>query len=95
MVKMKKLGKKKALTSNWEGPYQFVAHANGIGNLILKKETKYASLKMLMKISGKDPAGIYKSIMFYKIKEAEGLNFLKKGKVTYAIGQEVTWISLV
>jgi len=33
MVKMKKPGKKKALTSSWEGPYQFVAHADGIRNL--------------------------------------------------------------
>jgi hypothetical protein len=32
MVKMKKLGKKKALTSSWEGPYQFIGHANGNGN---------------------------------------------------------------
>jgi hypothetical protein len=28
MVKMK-LGKKKALTSSWEGPYQFVGHVDG------------------------------------------------------------------
>jgi hypothetical protein len=33
MVKMKKPGKKKALTASWEGPYQFVAHTDGIGNL--------------------------------------------------------------
>jgi hypothetical protein len=33
MVKMRKPGKKKALTAGWEGPYQFVAHADGIGNL--------------------------------------------------------------
>jgi len=33
MVKMKKLGKKKALTFSCEGPYQFVTHADGIGNL--------------------------------------------------------------
>jgi len=32
MVKMKKLGKKKALSASWEGPYQFVEHANGKGN---------------------------------------------------------------
>jgi hypothetical protein len=32
MVKMKKPRKKKALTSNWEGLYQFVVHVNGIGN---------------------------------------------------------------
>jgi hypothetical protein len=35
MVKMKKPGKKEALTSSWEGPYQFVAHVDGIGNLDL------------------------------------------------------------
>jgi hypothetical protein len=33
MVKMKKPGRKKALAANWEGPYLFVAHADGIGNL--------------------------------------------------------------
>jgi hypothetical protein len=33
MVKMKKPGRKKALVANWEGPYLFVAHADGIGNL--------------------------------------------------------------
>jgi hypothetical protein len=33
MVKMKKPGKKKALTASWEGPYLFVAHTDGIRNL--------------------------------------------------------------
>jgi hypothetical protein len=33
MVKMKKPGRKKALATSWEGPYLFVAHADGIGNL--------------------------------------------------------------
>ncbi len=32
MVKMKKPGKKKALTLSWEGPYQFIGHADGKGN---------------------------------------------------------------
>jgi len=32
MVKMKKPGKKRALTASWEGPYQFVGHADGKGN---------------------------------------------------------------
>ncbi len=36
-----------------------------------------------MEISGKDPTRFYKSIMFYKLKEAEGLNFLRKGGFTY------------
>jgi hypothetical protein len=49
--------------------------------LILKKATKYASFKMLMGISGKDFARIYKFMMFYKIEEVEGLNFLRKGGV--------------
>jgi len=57
----------------------------GMGILILKKASKYASLKMLMDISGKDHAGIFKFIMFYKIDEAEGLNFLRTGGVTYVI----------
>jgi hypothetical protein len=39
-----------------------------------------------MGISGKDLARIYKSITFYKIKEAKGFNFLKKGWVTYVTG---------
>ncbi len=58
-------------------------HIDDNGILILKKAIKYASLKMLMEINAKDLARIYKSIMFYKVKEAEGLNFLKKGGVTY------------
>ncbi len=33
MVKMKKPGKKKALIASWEGPYLFVAHTDGVGNL--------------------------------------------------------------
>jgi len=45
--------------------------------LILKNVEKYASSKMLMHISGKDHARIFKSVMFYKIDEVKGLNFLK------------------
>jgi hypothetical protein len=32
MVKMKKPGKKRALNASWEGPYQFIGHADGKGN---------------------------------------------------------------
>jgi hypothetical protein len=32
MVKMRKPGKKKALTASWEGPYQFIGHVDGKGN---------------------------------------------------------------
>ncbi len=30
---MKKPGKKRALTTIWEGPYQFIGHIDGKGNL--------------------------------------------------------------
>jgi hypothetical protein len=33
MVKMKKPGKRRALTASWEGPYQFIGHTDGKGNL--------------------------------------------------------------
>jgi hypothetical protein len=33
MVKMKKPGKRRALTASWEGPYQFIGHSDGKGNL--------------------------------------------------------------
>jgi hypothetical protein len=32
MVKMKKPGKRRALTFSWEGPYQFIGHPDGKGN---------------------------------------------------------------
>jgi hypothetical protein len=66
----------------------------GLEILILKKAVEYASFKMLMGISGKDPAGIYRSITFYKIEEAEGLSFLRKGRVTYVIGHGMTGLGV-
>jgi len=32
MVKMKKPGKRRALSASWEGPYQFVGHTDGKGD---------------------------------------------------------------
>ncbi len=32
MVKMKKPGKRRALSASWEGPYQFIGHADGKGD---------------------------------------------------------------
>ncbi len=92
MVKMKKPRKKKALTSSWEGPYQFIGHVDGKGTLILKKEIEYVSLKRWMDISGKDHTWIFKSIMFYMIDEAKGLIFLRNEGVTYVTEQKVTLI---
>jgi hypothetical protein len=42
-----------------------------------------------MGTSGKDPAGIFKSITLLKVKRAEGLNFLRNGGVTYVTGNGV------
>jgi len=39
----------------------------GEETLILKKATEYASSRMLMDITRKDLAGIFKSIMFNKV----------------------------
>jgi hypothetical protein len=45
MVKMKKPGKKKTLISSWEGSYQFVAHADRIGNLDFEEGNKICIIK--------------------------------------------------
>jgi hypothetical protein len=42
-----------------------------------------AFFKTVMGISGRDPAGITKSITFHKDRRAEGLSFLRNGGVTY------------
>jgi len=45
MVKMRKPGKKKALTAGWEGPYQFVAHTDGMGNLDFEEGSRISILQ--------------------------------------------------
>jgi len=55
----------------------------GLGILTSKKEAEYALYRTLMGTSGKDPAGIFKSITFLKVRRVEGLNFLRNGRVTY------------
>jgi hypothetical protein len=58
----------------------------GLGILTLKKATRYALFRTLMGISGKDLAEIFKSITLHKVRRVEGLNFLRKGGVTYVTG---------
>jgi len=45
MVKMKKPGKKKILTASWEGPYQFIGHADGKGNFDFEEGSKICIIK--------------------------------------------------
>jgi hypothetical protein len=51
--------------------------------LTLMKGAGYALFRMLMEISGKDPVGIFKSIILHKVRRAEGLSFLRNRGVTY------------
>jgi hypothetical protein len=60
MVKMKKLGKKRALAASWEGPYRFVGHVDGKGTLTLKKVVVCVLCRMQMGVSGRDLGGTYK-----------------------------------
>jgi hypothetical protein len=45
MVKMKKLGKKRALAARWEGPYQFVGHVDGKGNFDFEEGCRLCTLQ--------------------------------------------------
>jgi hypothetical protein len=45
MVKMKKLGKKRALIASLEGPYQFVGHADGQGNLDFEEGSRMCIIR--------------------------------------------------
>jgi hypothetical protein len=45
MVKMKKHGKKKNVTSSWEGPYQFIRHVDGNGNFDFEENNRICIIK--------------------------------------------------
>ncbi len=45
MVKMKKPGKRRALSASWEGPYQFVGHADGKGNFDFEEGCRICIIK--------------------------------------------------
>ncbi len=45
MVKMKKLGKRRALSASSEGPYQFVGHADGKGNFDFEEGCRICIIK--------------------------------------------------
>jgi hypothetical protein len=45
MVKMKKPRKKKTLTLNWEGPYQFVGYADGNGHFDFEEGSRICIIK--------------------------------------------------
>jgi len=68
MVKMKKPGKKRALTASWEGPTNSSdIHMERVTS-ILKKVVDYASSKMPMVTSGRDLVETSKSFMLHQIR---------------------------
>lgn len=60
-VKIKKLGKKKSLTSSWEGPFLFMK----MSSWNKMKEVEFMSSKGRMKSFGIDLEEIYKSTMLH------------------------------
>jgi hypothetical protein len=66
MVKMKKPGKKRALTTSWEGPYQFIGHADGKGNFDFEEGSRIC---IIQDVDGRQSLiGIFRSITFNQIK---------------------------
>jgi hypothetical protein len=45
LVKMKKPGKRRALSASWEGPYQFVGHTDGKGNFDFEEGYRVCIIK--------------------------------------------------
>ncbi len=45
MVKMKKPGKRRALTASWEGPYQFIGHPDGKGNFNFEEGCRLCTIQ--------------------------------------------------
>ncbi len=89
MVKMKKPGKRRALTASWEGPYQFVGHADGKGNFDFEEGCQIC---IIQDADGRQWERSRRDLQIYYVPLdlVEGFNFLKKGGVTYVTGQGVT-----
>ncbi len=45
MVKMKKLGKRRTFSASWEGPYQFVGHADGKGKFDFEESCRICIIR--------------------------------------------------
>jgi hypothetical protein len=45
MVKMKKPGKRRALSASWEGPYQFVGHVDGKGDFDFEEGSRLCTVQ--------------------------------------------------
>ncbi len=83
-VKMKKLGKKKSLTSSWEGPFLFMKYLDNNGLQENDKGGKICVLK------GKDEnlwdkpkKGLQVSIMHHEVVVTKGLSKKKSRVVTH------------
>jgi len=88
MVKMKKPGKRRALIASWEGPYQFVRHADGKGNFDFEEGCRIC---IGQDADGRQWERLRRDLQIYYAPSdwAEGLSFFKKGGVTYVAEQRV------
>ncbi len=94
MVKMKKPGKRRALSASWEGPYHFVGHANGKGDFDFEEGSRICIVR---DANGRQWERSRRDLQVYNVPpdSAEGLSFFKKGGVTYVAKQRVSGLELL
>jgi len=66
MVKMKKPGKKRALTTSWEGPYQFIGYADGKENLDFEKGSRVC---IIQDADGRQWERLRKDLQIYHVQQ--------------------------
>ncbi len=84
MVKMKKPGKKKALATSWEGPYQFIGHVDGKGNFDFEEGSRIC---IIQDVDGHQWERSRRDLQIYHVQKdwvkLRVSAFLKNGGVTY------------
>ncbi len=78
IVKIKKPGKRRALSTSWEGPYQFVGHIDGKGNFDFEEASWLCIVRDVdghqwEKVSSRSPDLSHST----RLSEVEGLSFSK------------------
>ncbi len=87
---MKKPGKKKALTASWEGPYLFVTHVDGIGNLDFEEGSRICIIQDADGNQWERPRRDLQVYHTSQSQKSEGLSFLRNEVVTYVTDHGVT-----
>jgi hypothetical protein len=92
MVKMKKPGKRRAVSACWEGPSHFVGHADGKGDFDFEEGSRICIVR---DGDGRQWERSRHDLQIYHVQpdRVEGLSSFKKGGVTYVTEQQVTGFS--